>query len=105
MVLLLCSCGGCRCTFAKAVKKAKVIAYDDLGTEAIRKLEVENLPAIVVIDSEGSYLYEDVAKKYRKFKKMLTKGFSTCIIQMLTAVTVSDWRNTQEAEEAPLLRV
>ena len=41
-------------------------AYDDLGTEAIRKLEVENLPAIVVIDSEGSYLYEDVAKKYRK---------------------------------------
>ena len=51
---------------SKAVKKAKVIAYDDLGTEAIRKLEVENLPAIVVIDSEGSYLYEDVAKKYRK---------------------------------------
>ena len=51
---------------SKTVKKAKVIAYDDLGTEAIRKLEVENLPAIVVIDSEGSYLYEDVAKKYRK---------------------------------------
>ena len=43
-----------------------MIAYDDLGTEAIRKLEVENLPAIVVIDSEGSYLYEDAAKKYRK---------------------------------------
>ena len=46
--------------------RLEVIAYDDLGTEAIRKLEVENLPAIVVIDSEGSYLYEDVAKKYRK---------------------------------------
>ena len=58
--------GGAGALLSKAVKKAKVIAYDDLGTEAIRKLEVENLPAIVVIDSEGSYLYEDVAKKYRK---------------------------------------
>ena len=52
--------------YLKQLKQAEVIAYDDLGTEAIRKLEVENLPAIVVIDSEGSYLYEDVAKKYRK---------------------------------------
>ena len=58
--------GGAGALLSKTVKKAKVIAYDDLGTEAIRKLEVENLPAIVVIDSEGSYLYEDVAKKYRK---------------------------------------
>ena len=58
--------GGAGALLSKAVKKAEVIAYDDLGTEAIRKLEVENLPAIVVIDSEGSYLYEDVAKKYRK---------------------------------------
>ena len=58
--------GGAGALLSKAVKKAKVIAYDDLGTEAIRKLEVENLPAIVVIDSEGNYLYEDAAKKYRK---------------------------------------
>ena len=58
--------GGAGALLSKAVKKAEVIAYDDLGTEAIRKLEVENLPAIVVIDSEGSYLYEDAAKKYRK---------------------------------------
>ena len=55
--------GGAGALLSKAVKKAEVIAYDDLGTEAIRKLEVENLPAIVVIDSEGSYLYEDAAKK------------------------------------------
>lgn len=54
--------GGAGALLSKAVKKAEVIAYDDLGTEAIRKLEVENLPAIVVIDSEGSYLYEDAAK-------------------------------------------
>ena len=58
--------GGAGALLSKAVKKAEVIAYEDLGTEAIRKLEGENLPAIVVIDSEGSYLYEDVAKKYRK---------------------------------------
>ena len=58
--------GGAGALLSKCIKESEVIAYDDLGTEAIRKLEVENLPAIVVIDSEGSYLYEDVAKKYRK---------------------------------------
>ena len=66
--------GGAGALLSKAVKKAEVIAYDDLGTEAIRKLEVENLPAIVVIDSEGSYLYEDVAKKISKnLKKVVDK--------------------------------
>ena len=54
---------------AKAVKKAKVIAYDDLGTEAIRKLTVENFPAIVVIDSEGNNLYETAIKEYRKVEE------------------------------------
>ena len=58
--------GGAGALLSKCITSAEVVAYDDLGTEAIRKLEVENLPAIVVIDSEGSYLYEDVAKKYRK---------------------------------------
>ena len=58
--------GGAGALLSKSIVSSEVIAYDDLGTEAIRKLEVENLPAIVVIDSEGSYLYEDVAKKYRK---------------------------------------
>ena len=37
---------------------SEVVAYDDLGTEAIRRLEVENFPVIVVIDSEGNNLYE-----------------------------------------------
>lgn len=60
--------GGAGALLSKAIKSAEVIAYDDLGTEAIRKLEVENLPAIVVIDTQGGYLYEDVAKKYRKIK-------------------------------------
>ena len=43
---------------------ADVIAYDDLGTEAIRRLEIEDLPAIVVIDSEGNNLYETAVKEY-----------------------------------------
>ena len=42
----------------KCIKESEVIAYDDLGTEAIRKLTVENMPMIVVIDSEGNNLYE-----------------------------------------------
>ena len=46
----------------KKKKKSEVIAYDDLGTEAIRKLEVENFPAIVVIDAQGNNLYEMVLK-------------------------------------------
>ncbi|MDE7250183.1 MAG: fumarate hydratase C-terminal domain-containing protein, partial [Lachnospiraceae bacterium] len=43
-----------------------VIAYDDLGTEAIRRLEVENFPVIVVIDSAGRNLYETAIKEYCK---------------------------------------
>ena len=43
-----------------------MIAYDDLGTEAIRKMRVENLPVIVVIDSEGHNLYETAVVDYLK---------------------------------------
>ena len=52
--------GGAGALLSKSFKSSEVIAYDDLGTEAIRKLEVENFPAIVVIDSEGNNLYEMV---------------------------------------------
>lgn len=52
--------GGAGALLSKSIKSSEVIAYDDLGTEAIRKLEVENFPAIVVIDSEGNNLYEMV---------------------------------------------
>lgn len=52
--------GGAGALLSKSVTKSEVIAYDDLGTEAIRRLEVENFPAIVVIDSEGTDLYETV---------------------------------------------
>ena len=49
--------GGAGALLSKCIKKSEVIAYDDLGTEAIRKLEVENLPIIVVIDDEKTNLY------------------------------------------------
>ena len=50
--------GGLGALLGKCVKKAEVIAYPDLGAEAVRKLEVENFPVVVVIDSEGNNLYE-----------------------------------------------
>ena len=50
--------GGAGALLSKAIVESEVVAYDDLGTEAIRKLRVERFPAIVVIDSEGTNLYE-----------------------------------------------
>ena len=50
--------GGCGALLSKCIKKAQVIAYDDLGAEAIRRLEVEDFPAVVIIDSQGNNLYE-----------------------------------------------
>ena len=54
--------GGAGALLSKAITASEVIAYDDLGTEAIRKLTVERFPAIVVIDSEGNNLYEAATK-------------------------------------------
>ena len=58
--------GGAGAILSKCIKKSTVIAYDDLGIEAIRELEVENFPVVVVIDSEGNNLYETAIKVYRK---------------------------------------
>ena len=54
--------GGAGALLSQRIKSSEVIAYDDLGTEAIRRLEVENFPVIVVIDSEGNNLYETAVK-------------------------------------------
>lgn len=56
--------GGAAALIGKAVKKAELVAYEDLGSEAIRKLEVEDLPVVVVIDAEGNNLYEIGQKQY-----------------------------------------
>ena len=52
--------GGAGALLSKCIKSSEVVAYEDLGTEAIRKLEVENFPAIVVIDRMGNNLYDEV---------------------------------------------
>lgn len=58
--------GGAGALLSKSIVSSEVVAYDDLGTEAIRKLEVVNFPVIVVIDSEGNNLYETAIEKYGK---------------------------------------
>ena len=61
--------GGAGALIAQRIKKAEVVAYDDLGAEAIHKLEVEELPVIVVNDAYGGDLYEQGRAKYEKVKK------------------------------------
>jgi len=56
--------GGCGALLSKCIKKAEIVAYEDLGAEAIRKLEVEDFPVTVIIDSEGNNLYETGRQAY-----------------------------------------
>ena len=56
--------GGCGALLSKCIKKCEVVAYEDLGAEAIHRLEVENFPVIVVIDSQGNNLYESGRSAY-----------------------------------------
>ena len=58
--------GGAGALLSKAIEEAEVIAYEDLGTEAIRKLSVRDFPVIVVMDSEGNDLYETAPKQWAK---------------------------------------
>ncbi len=55
--------GGAGALLSKCIKSANVVAYDDLGTEAIRELQVENLPVVVIIDAKGVDYYEVVAQE------------------------------------------
>ena len=56
--------GGCGALLSRCIRKAEVIAYDDLGAEAVRRLEVEDFPVVVVIDSEGTNLYPTGREAY-----------------------------------------
>jgi fumarate hydratase subunit beta len=56
--------GGCGALLSKCIKKAEIVAYEDLGAEAIRRLEVEDFPVIVIIDSDGNNLYESGRRAY-----------------------------------------
>jgi len=62
----LAATGGAAALISKNIKAVKIIAYEDLGPEAIRELEVENFPVIVANDAHGGDLYEEGIKKYRK---------------------------------------
>lgn len=58
--------GGAGALLSKSILSSEVIAYDDLGTEAIRRLEVKDFPVVVVIDKDGNNLYETAIKEYAK---------------------------------------
>ena len=60
--------GGAGALLSKCITKSEVVCYDDLGAEAIRKLEVENFPVIVVVDSEGNNLYETAILEWAQEK-------------------------------------
>lgn len=56
--------GGAGALLSKSIVQSEVVAYDDLGTEAIRRLEVENFPVIVVVDKDGNNLYETAIQEF-----------------------------------------
>ena len=60
--------GGAGALLSKCITKSEVVCYDDLGAEAIRKLEVKNFPVIVVVDSEGNNLYETAILEWAQEK-------------------------------------
>lgn len=64
-VVYFAAIGGAAALIADSVKECEVIAFDDLGPEAIRRLRVEGYPCIVVIDSEGNNLYETGPARYK----------------------------------------
>lgn len=58
--------GGAGALLSKCITKSEIVCYEDLGAEAIRKIEVENFPVIVVIDKDGNNLYETAIRQYKK---------------------------------------
>lgn len=62
----LAAVGGAGALLSKAIIESEVVAYEDLGTEAIRKLSVKDFPVIVVIDNEGNNLYDIAIKEYER---------------------------------------
>ena len=62
------SVGGAGALLSKCITSSEVIAYDDLGTEAVRRLTVKDFPVIVVVDSEGNNLYETAIREYKEIE-------------------------------------
>ena len=66
--------GGAGALLSRSIVSSEVIAYEDLGTEAIRRLEVKDFPVIVVMDAEGNDLYETAVQKYRRENVCASSG-------------------------------
>lgn len=64
-VVYLVAIGGAAALIAKSIKREEILCYEDLGTEAVRRYEVEDFPCIVAIDSNGNNVYETEPPKYR----------------------------------------
>ncbi len=69
VTLPLAAIGGAAAIIKDRIKKCDIIAYEDLGAEAFRRLEVEDFPATVIIDSNGNNLYEEGVEEYLKWKE------------------------------------
>jgi len=63
--------GGAGARLSRTIKKADIVAYEDLGTEAIRRIQVEDFPTIVVNDIYGNDLYEQGKRDTKKVKKIV----------------------------------
>ena len=66
--------GGCGALLSKCIKKAEVVTYADLGPEAIHRLEVEDFPAVVIIDSQGNNLYQSGRENYLVEKQKISEN-------------------------------
>lgn len=62
--------GGAAALISKSITKSEIIAYEDLGAEAIRKMEIKDMPLIVIIDTEGNNLYKQGQEEYIRNEKM-----------------------------------
>lgn len=58
--------GGCGALISECIKSCEVIAFKELGTEAVREIRIENFPAVVIIDSKGNNIYEKGREEYKK---------------------------------------
>ncbi len=94
--------GGAGALISKSIKKAEVIAYDDLGAEALRRLEVEDFPATVINDIYGGDLYEEGKAKYSITLKSPTRVLASRISPeaIISGIPASGMRTTSMISSA-----
>ena len=80
----LAAIGGAGALISKTIKKAEVIAYPELGTEAVMRLEVEDFPAVVVNDVHGADLYQIGVEQYKEIGDVIRK--SSDLVEVVTSM-------------------